>query len=319
MTSTALEHRTSGTAIQVGAGQMTPVEWQAIEQQAHALAASSIVPRAFKGTPADIVAVACLGREVGLSPMASMQSIHVIEGKPSMSAQLMGALVRARGHSLEIVKLDDDGCTMRGVRADTGNAMEFTFTRQDAQAAGLAGKQVWKAYFKAMAAARCTSQIARVLFADVLAGISYTPEEAASIAGVDVVVDSEGEVTAIEGEVVKPAAPKPARVEAPTMTPALQPVTKPQLDALAARIKALPKSDAAEINTWRLAAEIAWNLEMTTIQFEALEKKVAEYEGEEVAAEDVTTFDPDDLGDVLDAVDAAQAPKPKPARKSTAA
>ena len=38
-----------------------------------------------------------LGQELGLSPVTSMMSIYIVEGKPSLSAQLMLALVKASG------------------------------------------------------------------------------------------------------------------------------------------------------------------------------------------------------------------------------
>lgn len=225
--STDVALRASGSNLQVGAGHMQQTELALIEQQANYLAQSSLVPRAFKGKPADIFAVASIGREVGLSPMAAMQSIHIIEGKPTMSAQLMGALVRARGHSLAIERLDDDGCKLVGVRADTGDRMEYEFNRSHAQAAGLLGKGVWKAHFRAMALARCTSQVARTLFPDVLAGISYTPEEGADIAGVDVKVDAEGEVVEIKGEPVTTRTAPPAAAARPTTVRRPSPAAAP--------------------------------------------------------------------------------------------
>jgi hypothetical protein len=47
-----------------------------------------------------------------------------------------------------------------------------------AQRAGLANKQVWKAYPEAMLWARAVSQLCRMLFPDCFAGGTYTPEEA---------------------------------------------------------------------------------------------------------------------------------------------
>jgi hypothetical protein len=56
---------------------------------------------------------------------------------------------------------------------------------KDAQQAGLAGRGAWKTYPRAMLLARATSELCRMIFADVVAGLSYTPEEASSIAGVE--------------------------------------------------------------------------------------------------------------------------------------
>jgi len=70
-----------------------------------------------------------------------------------------------------------------GKRADTGSEATVSWSMKDAQLAGLAGRGAWKTYPRAMLLARATSELCRMLFADVVAGLSYTPEEAASIAG----------------------------------------------------------------------------------------------------------------------------------------
>ena len=56
---------------------------------------------------------------------------------------------------------------------------------KDAQQAGLAGRGAWKTYPRAMLLARATSEICRQIFSDCIMGLSYTPEEASSIAGVE--------------------------------------------------------------------------------------------------------------------------------------
>jgi hypothetical protein len=186
----------------------TAGEWNATLAQAEVLANTEIVPKAFQGRPHDIVAAAMIGRNVGLDPMLSMQYIHVIEGKPTMSAEAMVALVRRSGHKIEVVRLDNDGAVARGTRRDTGESVEFEFTRQNASDAGLNDKAVWKAYFRSMAWARAVSQLCRMLFADVIMGVSYVPEEV----GAD--VDGDGTPVTIEGDVVPPrAADVPAQLQ----------------------------------------------------------------------------------------------------------
>ena len=50
------------------------------------------------GTPQSVLSTVLLGRELGLPAMAALRSVHIIEGKHSLSAELMVALVlKSRG------------------------------------------------------------------------------------------------------------------------------------------------------------------------------------------------------------------------------
>ena len=120
---------------------------------AKALAQSNLLPSAYPKPPANILVAIEYGEALGLAPMVAIQQISVIQGKPTMSAQLMGALVRQAGHRLrvsvdesskavvaELTRSDDPDFTFRSVW-DMGRA----------QAAGLTSKGgSWKTYPLAM-------------------------------------------------------------------------------------------------------------------------------------------------------------------------
>ncbi len=201
--STAIVHRSAPAP-----NMTTASEWNAITAQAAVLARTEIVPKAYQDRPDDIIAAALMGRSVGLDPMLSLQYIHVIEGKPTLSAEAMVALVRRAGHTIEIRRLDDSGAVAYGKRRDTGTDAEFEFTKVHAQAAGLLEKPVWKAYFRSMAWARAVSQLCRVLFADVIMGMSYVPEEL----GAEVDADGTPEGAAVRAADV-PAALQPSSMQ----------------------------------------------------------------------------------------------------------
>jgi len=179
-------------------------ELQAIQMQADVLAATQFIPQAYRNKPGDIIAASLIGREMGWAPIVSLQRIIVIDGKPTIDAQGMVGLVRAQGHSLmgeDLVDKDGNyaGTKVTGKRLD-GDTMEFSFTLADARTAGLLPakeKSAWAKYPKAMCWARAVSQVCRMLFADVMLGISYTPEEMGSV------VDS---------------APAPRRAQAPAVS-----------------------------------------------------------------------------------------------------
>ena len=163
------------------------------------LCKTNFVPDAFKNKAAETMAAILYGRELGIGPMTSLQQITVIKGKPGASPELMRALVRRAGHSITATEATDTVCVLEGKRSDDRTVERSTFTMDDAKRAGLAGGGAWKTYPKAMLMARATSQLCRSLFADVISGISYTPEELQSIDARP--AQSEQVVPALSGDV----------------------------------------------------------------------------------------------------------------------
>ena len=139
---------------------------------------TEFVPTALRGKPEAVMACMLAGRELGIGPMQALQKIHIIQGRPTLSAELMASLVRRAGHRLRTIESTAATATVEGARHDDPDAPEkITFTLEDAKRAGLVGKDVWKAYPTAMLWARAVSALCRRLFPDVLAGMSYTREE----------------------------------------------------------------------------------------------------------------------------------------------
>jgi hypothetical protein len=160
---------------------LTPAEvnWKTAQK----IANTPFVPSAFKGKPEAVFAAILYGEELGIGPMQSLNSIHVIEGKPGMSPELMRGLVARAGHRIDVKEASGDRVTLWGKRADNDSEATVSWTMEDARLAGLAGRGAWKTYPRAMLLARATSELCRMIFADVVAGLSYTPEEVASING----------------------------------------------------------------------------------------------------------------------------------------
>lgn len=149
--------------------------WAETMQQAEMLAASDLVPAAYRGKPANIVTATLYGREIGFGPVAALAHINIIQGKATLSAEGMVAVVRSRGHIIT-GKASTAGARVNGKRSDNGNEMSFEFSEKDRERAGLNSK-TWNDYPKSMYWARAVSQLCRQLFPDVLAGVSYTAEE----------------------------------------------------------------------------------------------------------------------------------------------
>lgn len=128
--------------------------------------------------PEEAMVVILTGRELGLTAMQSLRSIHMIEGKPTLSADLMAARVRSSPLCAEwqIVKTDNESCVIRVQRDDDEQPTTFSFSMEDAKRAELLGKTNWKKYPANMLRARCTANAARAMFPELLMGI-YDPDE----------------------------------------------------------------------------------------------------------------------------------------------
>jgi hypothetical protein len=138
--------------------------------------ASEFVPDAFVGRAEAIMSSILAGAEIGLTPMQSLRSIHVIKGRPTLSAEAMRALILARGHEITFTELGEDKVTVVGRRKDSDVSTSVTWTIRQAQQARLTGNPSWKDFPRAMLSARASTELARLLFPDVVAGLASSEE-----------------------------------------------------------------------------------------------------------------------------------------------
>ena len=142
------------------------------------IAGTEFVPEAMRGKPAAVAAAILTGRELGVPPMTALAHIHIVKGKPGMSAQLMRQLILGAGHELRYVETTNTRCVVEGRRRGQEDWTRVSFTADQAKNAriDLGG------YPEDKLVARATSRLARRVFADVLGGLPYLPEEAAEAA-----------------------------------------------------------------------------------------------------------------------------------------
>lgn len=247
-----------------GLARQDPPAWVALAPVAKSLAQdiyrTEFVPQALRGNGPAVLACVMAGAEIGLGPMTSLQLIDVIQGRPALSPEGQRALVQRAGHRIVPREMTATTCTVWGQRADTGDELAVTFTIDDAERAGLAGKQNWRQYPDSMLLARATSKLCRALFADVVSGIgSYTPDE------IDRGVEGPSPAGAAstesdEWEQAAPAPPPDEPVEAelvadvPPVVPPEQQLADPEAriarkdaSALLRRLEALPDGQAEQL------------------------------------------------------------------------
>ena len=133
------------------------------------------------GSPQAVLSTVLLGRELGLPTMAALRSIHNIQGKHSLSAELMVALVLKSGMAeyFRLVETTDKVCTYETKRKGSEKSLSLSYTIGQAEQAGLISEKKqgpWNKMPTQMLRARCKSELARLEYPDLLAGL-YTPEE----------------------------------------------------------------------------------------------------------------------------------------------
>ena len=137
------------------------------------------------------------GMEAGFSPFASATGVHIINGRPAFSANLLAQAVRRHpDYDYRVLEKTAQLCRIRFL--SRGEELgEETFTIEMAERAGLLKNPTWRSYPEAMLFSRALTAGMRTHCPDALGGHpAYTPEEL----GADDVVP----VT-----VTEPAAPAP--------------------------------------------------------------------------------------------------------------
>lgn len=143
-------------------------------------------------TVEDAFTIAQMGKELGFATMQAFHYIIPIQGKLSLSAKALGALLRKGG--VKFVTLEDGVYTYKNQTEPSSSdekpdgrrtTIKFvrdgmeelcTFTWRDAELQGLTTKDNWKRMPKEMLWARCLAKGANRIGADLLLGL-YTTEE----------------------------------------------------------------------------------------------------------------------------------------------
>jgi hypothetical protein len=140
-------------------------------QLAETIARTPFVPKGFQGNPHATTAAMLTGREMGLGPMASLRGLHVVEGKPALTADMLAASIIAAGHRITWEESTNNRCTVFIERGDRLSEARVTWTIADAQAAGLTSKQVWRQYPRRMLQHRALTEAGAMACPDVLLGL----------------------------------------------------------------------------------------------------------------------------------------------------
>lgn len=145
---------------------------------AQMIAKSDLAPKDFRDKPANVLIAMQMGAEVGLSPMASIQNIAVINGRPSIWGDSMLALCQVHPEFEGIDEhFDEKGSAICTVRRRGYEPHTQVFTLQDVVTGGYANKSgPWQTSKKRMMQMRARAFALRDRFADALRGLCMAEE-----------------------------------------------------------------------------------------------------------------------------------------------
>lgn len=209
-----------------------------------------------KGNSDTAIAQVCTkilaGAEMGYGPFASVQGIHIIQGRPAVSANLMAAAVKSHPlYDYRVKRMDDKECSIEFFQRN-GEKWESlgvsTFTADDARKAGT--KNMDK-FARNMLFARAMSNGVRWYVPDCFSGSAvYTPEELGAS------VDGNGDYIEVDYRTVDRSTGevKPPVQSAPTNGNGAQPAPKPVPP---------PVEVPPEVAAWRTPDDAyAWSVEI---------------------------------------------------------
>lgn len=161
----------SSTALMAAVERAAPVDWNRELEGAKLLMKSGLLPTSVKSAEAALFII-LTGRDLGLSPIQSLRSINVIQGKVEVAADMSLGLFHRAGGKSHFVKLTDTEAVLRFSAPWLLEDHEESFTIKDAERAGLLSRQDnWKKFPKAMLRSRAISAGLKSIGFDPTAGV----------------------------------------------------------------------------------------------------------------------------------------------------
>ena len=143
-----------------------------IQQMAEVAAKSRMF--GFKNSE-EAMAIMLLCQAENLHPAIAMRDFHIIQGRPALKADAMLARFQQAGGSVNWKDYTDEKVT--GVFSHpSGGSLEVSWSLAQAKSIGIANKDNWRNYPRAMLRARCVSEGIRSVYPGCVVGV-YTPEE----------------------------------------------------------------------------------------------------------------------------------------------
>lgn len=159
-----------------------PRNFQELEAFCGRIVKSGMVPAAYRDKPDAALVAIMHGHEHGVSPLASLQYIAVVNGKPAFYSDALPGIALGKGYISDLdcdwsgTEYEDGFTCICTVTKANGKTLSRSFSVADARKAGLWGKQgTWQQYPKRMLMWRAIGYAVRDAAPHALLG--YTAEE----------------------------------------------------------------------------------------------------------------------------------------------
>lgn len=158
--------------------------FELVQREAKALASSQLIPKAFQGNIPDCIIAIEMAKRIGAVPLAVLQNIYIVHGKPSWSSQFIIAVINQCGR-FDPLKFkffgtgDGAGCVAyTSYKGDEELIEGVSVTMEMAKAEGWFAKagSKWKTMPKLMLSYRAATFFGRLYCPDLLMGMSASDE-----------------------------------------------------------------------------------------------------------------------------------------------
>lgn len=158
---------------------LVPHSFAEAKEIAQFLAQADMVPKDYRGKPANVLIAIQMGLEVGLAPLQALQNIACINGRPGLWGDAMLALCQSDPTCLDILETFDESAMTASCEVQRNGKAPLvrTFSKADAELAKLWKKEgPWTNYPKRMLQLRARGFALRDSYAAKLRGLQMAEE-----------------------------------------------------------------------------------------------------------------------------------------------
>jgi hypothetical protein len=167
----AMERAARRSRMPESAAAYQPRSFAEAREMAEFMAKSELIPAAYRGKPSDIIVAAAMGASLGMTMATALQSIYVIQGRPSLYVEAAIAVVRASGQLVSLAVQGDETQATATATRQGGETMTTTFTMTQAQRMNLTRNPSWTSQGAWMLETRAIGRVLHRLFPDILRGL----------------------------------------------------------------------------------------------------------------------------------------------------